>query len=531
MLRRSHRWFALALLALPFAAHAAEEARPAAGQGKKEDAKPAAPAAQPAQPAKPPAPKPEGKPADAPAQPAAEPAAEKPAKPVDDGLPPGMMLLNFKNASLKSVLSYVAEKSGLAVNYECTVAGDLTVESPKPMDLEAALGVLNAALVTKQAVAVRSGKMIKVVSLSNAKKSNLPIFTGSDPDAVEEGEQFITQIIPLKIVQADQIAKDLANMVPDHAELATNKNSNTLIYTASATDVKRLLRILHSLDTEISQVASVKVFRLANADAKSVEASIKALFEEGPAGRSRTTSRREMFMRYRMGMSRSSSSSGASGGSSEASQAYRSVKVSSDERTNSVVVVAAKDKLELISQLVDELDKAPTDAIGTIKVYVLQNADATALAQTIESLFETSASSSRSRRGSSIRDMFMRMRFGSSRRSRSSSSDSGGRRAKEYEEVKVSVDTRTNSVIVVASEERHEQIAKLVKELDSDSIETESTMVYKCKFANAVTVANTLNDIFAEANRRNRSARRATRGLGATTSSAQRTTSSSRRPS
>jgi len=503
-----------------------------------QDAPPAAePPAQPA--AKPeakPAPKPDAKPdTKADAEPAAAPAPAKPKPPApapkNNGGPPGTMTLNFKSASLKEVLSHIAERSNLSIHYQYQVSGDVTVTSPKAVDLEAALEILNAALVAKQAVAVRSGNVLKVVSLGDAKKSNLPIFKGSDPDEVREGEQFITQIIPLKSVQAGQIAKDLANLIPAHAELTSNQSSNSLVYTASATDVKRLLRILYAIDGELSQVAGVKVFRLRNADAKSVEATVKSLFESGASttGRSRS-SRRDFYMRYRMGGG-SSSSSGTSGSSSssgsEATNAYRSVKVSSDERTNSVVVVAAKDKLDLIIALIEELDADPADAIGTVKVFALKNADATALAEVIRELFAGDADQ---RRRNNAREMYMRMRMGG----RGSSTSSTGSRTEDYEEVKVSVDQRTNSMIVVASDEKLALVAQLVEQLDSDSTETESTMTYKCKYANAVTVANVINDLFKQENERSRNARTPTRGLGTTTSrtsssSSSRTTPNTRR--
>ncbi len=483
-MERTAMWFVLCAAARCFAAE------PAPPGPQPQPAKPPAKPAANAEPAKPPAAKP------APAQP--KPAAKSPP------LPKGMLMLNFKNASLKSVLSYIAEKSGLIVYYQHDVSGDITVVSPKPMDLDAALGVLNAALVTKKAVAVRSGNILKIVSLPDAKKANLPIFQGADPDAVQEGEQFITQIIPLRVVQAEQIAKDLKNMIPDYAELATNKDSNTLIYTAAATDVKRLLRILHALDSEIAQVATVRVFHLQNADAKSVESAIQSLFSETGAS-SRRMSRRDFFMRFRMGGPRPPARS--SSGASRVEQAYRAVKVTSDERTNSVVVIASKDKMELIAALVEQLDAAPTEAVGAIKIYTLKNADATALAQTITELFASSSSTSRSR--NSVRSLYLRYRFGI--RSGGASTPSG-RHAEAYEEVRVSVDLRTNSIIVVASDDKHEQIAQIVKELDTDATETESAMAYKCKFANAVTVANVINDLFAEPNRRSRTSRSSTRG-------------------
>lgn len=243
--------------------------------------------------------------ADKPAPEAPDVRIEKPSEPGK----PGPMVLNFQRASLKEVLSYIAKKNGLAIHYVHEVEGDITLTSTETVDLDTALQMLNGDLVAKGAAAVRSGNVLKVVALTNAKKSNLPIFTGADPDQVQEGEHFITQIIPLQNVTATKIKTDLKELIPDHASLVANEDSNTLVYTASATDVKRLLRILHPLDSEVSNVGDVKIFRLENADAAQLAETLKALLNvqgQGNTGRGSSssrgsyTNRMRQYMAYRM---------------------------------------------------------------------------------------------------------------------------------------------------------------------------------------------------------------------------------------
>jgi len=74
-------------------------------------------------------------------------------------------------------------------------------------------------------------------------------------------------------------------------------------------------------------------------------------------------------------------------------------------------------------------------------------------------------------------------------------------------EVKITVDTRTNSLIVVASKENLALVEQLVKHLDADPTETQGTMVYHCKNANAVNLANVVNDLFSEEGQRRRTSR------------------------
>ena len=199
-------------------------------------------------------------------------------------------------------------------------------------------------------------------------------------------------------------------------------------------------------------------------------------------------------------------------GGGKVQEAYSSVKIAVDERTNSLIVIGSAENLELISELVKDLEENPAETILQIKIYPLENADANTLAQTVRELFDEQSSTSG--RGSSQQSTSSRFRMAMSG-GRSSSRTSS--RQGEDEPVKVSVDERTNSLIVVATKEKIDLITQLVEQLDADETEVEATMTYKCKFGNAVNIANVINDLFADENQRSRTNRTATRGARGTT--------------
>ena len=62
------------------------------------------------------------------------------------------------------------------------------------------------------------------------------------------------------------------------------------------------------------------------------------------------------------------------------------VRVSSDTRTNSLVVTAPKESMELIAALIQQLDQLPT-AEAQIDVFEIENGDALSLAQMLQTLF------------------------------------------------------------------------------------------------------------------------------------------------
>src|SRR5436190_19963036 len=90
----------------------------------------------------------------------------------------------------------------------------------------------------------------------------------------------VTQIIPVKYVNAAALVQNLQPLLPEYAQtgLSANEAGNSLILTASQTDVRRMAEIVAALDQAISNVSEIKVFPLKFADAKTLVDAVKELF-------------------------------------------------------------------------------------------------------------------------------------------------------------------------------------------------------------------------------------------------------------
>ena len=64
-------------------------------------------------------------------------------------LPGGKVLLNFRNASLDSVLSFLSEAGGLTVINDVKLEGRVNVLNRQPLTIEEALDVLKSALLAR----------------------------------------------------------------------------------------------------------------------------------------------------------------------------------------------------------------------------------------------------------------------------------------------------------------------------------------------------------------------------------------------
>jgi len=298
--------------------------------------------------------------------------------------PSGGILLNFRDASLDSVLEYLSEVAGFSVVRETPVQGRITVMSRSPLSVDDALALLNVALKEKGYAAIAQGRILKIVPLSDAKKRSIPVRTGNDPSLIEPTDRVVTQIVPIRYVDATRLRQDLAPLVPSYAELTANASSNTLIYTDTEANIRRIVEIVRALDTTMAAVAEIRTWQLKYATASTTAQLITQMF---PA--EDTTAQRQGG--FAGGLARFFG--GAVAGQQPAQQTEgtrRAVRViaSADDRTNTLVVSAPPDSMTVIAQIVEKLDASPA-AESAVFIYPLKNAQAKNVEAVLNTLFGT----------------------------------------------------------------------------------------------------------------------------------------------
>jgi len=415
------------------------------------------------------APKPDPEPkAEPQAEPEDEPGAEPEDEPEDEPqekdepepepedrprpIPGEPLLLNFKDASLHAVLEYLSEAAGLIIVEEAEVEGRVTVMSLQPISTDEAIALLDTVLKEEGYAAIRNGRTLKIVSLERAAKENIPTFSGGDPDQIPMADRLVTQIIPVRFAEATKLKADLAPLLSSTATLSTNAASNTLVLVDTQANIRRMAEIIQALDSQISGVAEVKVFQLEYANATNAARLITELFqaEEQRGG----DSARRMFPFFGRGDRDRDRSRDENAGREQ------KVIAAADDRTNTLVVSAPPDLLEIIEGIIEELDSNPSEEEDFF-IYPLKNADAKNLETVLNQAFSeitptsgtTRTTTSTMGRGSPF------SRPSSSQRVAASAGDLVG-------QVYVVADEDTNSLIVRAASKHVDRITELLVELD-----------------------------------------------------------------
>lgn len=365
------------------------------------------------------------------------------------------IVLNFQDALVSDVLDYLSEVAGMVIISDTYPSGRVNLVSKQPLDIDEVVSLLSTVLKEQGYAAVRTGRTLKLVTLSAAKNSNIPVTTGNDPDKIPESDEVVTHIVPVRYANATKLKDDLTPLVSDYAVLTSNDASNSLIITDTTSNIKRLVKIIKAVDTQMSSVADVKVFLLKYADSDRTAELINEVFKQQTTSNDNQNQNPFVRMMGRRGGGPfgGGESNQESSGSSGAAQNVPVI-ASSDDRTNAVVVSGPADVLVVIEQVVKELDSNP-DEERQLFTYKLKYAQASNIKDKLNNLFQElqNINQENTRNGGNT---------GRARAQQTTTSDSSS----VSDEVYLESDDDTNSVIVMTSSKNYEKIKKIIDDLD-----------------------------------------------------------------
>lgn len=415
-----------------------------------------------------------------------------------------LISMSFQEAELDYVLDFFSRATGYTIVKDADMEARVTIISQKDIPVDQAFSVLNSILAIKGYATIISDRIVKVVPLENAKQENMEIRVGTDPSEIEPTETIVTQIMPLVSTNAAQIVKDLKELMPEYGAMVSHTQSNTLIITATSSNIKRFAQIVQELDIPLSDMIKVEVFIIKYREAETLAKVLEDLFKK-PTGTSATDQanqeRNAFLQRFRGrggrgggpgGDDNNASADSQPAGDSEALQIRSNVTIVADEDTNTILVSASQDNIDLVRELIEKLDTELTDLPET-RIFPLEHADAVEISENLENVFEDSSSS---RSNQTFGFGFGRGGRGPQQQAQSTQS-SGEGSILGLPEINVVADERTNSVIVTTTSQQMSSVALLIEQLDQDVAEfEETTRVFELENAEADNIAQVLSELF-----------------------------------
>lgn len=270
------------------------------------------------------------------------------------GTTPDLVTLNFVNADIEGVVKAVSEITGKNFVLDPRVKGVINIVSAKPLSRALVYDVFLSALRLQGYAAIEDHGLIKIVPESDAKLHYSP--TLGPQDKPRGPDQIQTQVFTLKYESAVPLVPILRPLIAPNNTITAYPNTNTLVITDYASNLRRLEKIIESIDQP--NVSEPIMIPLLHASALDVAQTVNRLFPDSPQAQ------------------------GAAG----ADPAQRLIVVA-DTRSNSLVARSDNpSRLARLRSFVAMLD-TPTSTAGNIHVVYLKNAEAVKLAETLRSIY------------------------------------------------------------------------------------------------------------------------------------------------
>ncbi len=332
--------------------------------------------------------------------------------------------IDFREAELQDVVMWISALTGRNFIIADTINASkkITIISPQPVSIAEAYRAFIAALNMNGLTVVPFGRFLKIVEASGAERQVLS--PTNSIGQVPNDDRMVTHIHQLQHVSIATVQSVLDALKTEAASIVAYEPTNTLIMTETGSNVRRLLDVLDTLDVPSGQ-ERINIYQARYAAAPDLASILLEIFEqEDDAPQQQETPRRR-----RRGDDEPESNNAAGDASTPAAVAVS--QIISDERTNQLIIIANERSYERILGIIGQLD-VPIPGEGQIHVLFLENADATELASTLQSLTQ------------SVQDMREEEQV-------SVAEDVGPVSASFSGELSITADEATNALVVVAS--------------------------------------------------------------------------------
>ncbi|MDB9822798.1 type II secretion system secretin GspD [Deltaproteobacteria bacterium] len=321
-----------------------------------------------------------------------------------DKTDPRYVSIDFEDVDIGLFIKFISELTGKNFVIDEGVRGKITIISPTKITVEEAYKVFESVLEVHGFTTVPAGSITKIVPMIDARSKDIE--TLLEEEAADPEDRIVTQLIPLKYADPEEIKKALGSLISKNSLMISYAPTGMLIVADVESNIRRLLKIIDVIDVA-GTGEEISVIPLKHATADDMAKSLSTVFKS------------------------------ASGTAARAAQAASEVQIVADERTNSLIILASELDTIRIRQLIDLLDKETPKGEGDIHVYYLQNANAEDLSQVLAAI-----------------------------PSGQSGSAQGGTSQVVSRDVQIVADKATNSLIITANKGDYRLLEEVIQKLD-----------------------------------------------------------------
>lgn len=259
---------------------------------------------------------------------------------------PATFVINLRDADIRLLSEQVSEITGRTLVLDPNVSGIVTVISTEPLDTDGVWELYQSVLSVQGFAALPSGNLWRIVPQAAIREGGSVLENNADVGRLD----VITRLVQLKNFPATTAVGALRPLVASFGYIEAVVDTNTLVITDTAENVRRIEGIARALDADTGQ--EVFTIQIQNADALAVGAAVESVLN-------------------------STATEGAV------------AKVTVDPRANLLLLKSNRETYEMVQRIVVDLDVRGQSIPSTVpvtRVYKLRYADANSMAEVLRGL-------------------------------------------------------------------------------------------------------------------------------------------------
>ena len=194
--------------------------------------------------------------------------------PIAAQVPVADVTINMRGVEIADVAEQISRITGRTLILDPGVKGLVTVTSAEPLSNEGVWSLFQSVLRVHGFAAVRSGRAWRIIPQANAIRD-------SGTSGARGGQEFVTRLIRLRNVPAEQAARVFRPLVATFGNIESLASPNAIVVTDYADNVRRIEGLARSLDS--SGGGSVDSIALRYASARDVATAIQGVLGDGQA--------------------------------------------------------------------------------------------------------------------------------------------------------------------------------------------------------------------------------------------------------
>lgn len=348
--------------------------------------------------------------------------------------------------------------------YDEKIKGKIFIVGPFEVSLDEAYQAFLSAMEVKGFTVVDVGRITKIVYTREARQNPTPFNTDAE---IPDGEQIITQLIPVKNTSATEIQRVIQPLVSKDALINVYALTNTLIVTDNGANLRRIVDLINKIDVA-GQSNVLEIVPLKYANCVELTDKLKLIYPDKAKQQAGGASAPQIPNPPPTPPGGAAPASPSGSGESGDTDVVSISQIIPYERTNALIVMGTPRGLASLKSLLIELDVEDTGMGPKAKFYVyrLEHANADTLSQTLQTLItgstankDPNAAKNKKNRNAKTPPV--------PNQPNAPATPGGSSDSAEFEgDVKVVADPPTNSLVITAAPSDYATLLALIKMLD-----------------------------------------------------------------